>query len=130
MPWRLSNRCCYSAPMIKLYGLKNCDSCRKARKWLAANGIDHSFADLREQALDADQIHGWLEQLGAEVLINRRGTTWRQLPESERHDLDQAKALTLVLAHPALIKRPVIEAGGRVSVGFDAELQAHLSGGG
>ncbi len=114
--------------MINVYGLKNCDSCRKARKWLTANAIEHSFADLRDSPLPANQVAGWLKKLGVEALLNRRGTTWRQLPEGERLDLDPAKALALIMAHPALIKRPLIEAGGQVSVGFDAAVQARLSG--
>ncbi len=114
--------------MLKLYGLKNCDTCRKARKWLDAEGIGHEFHDLRDGSLDAGMVAGWLTAVGPDKLVNRRGTTWRQLADHEKQDLDAAKAQGLILAHPALIKRPVIVDGDRVSVGFTADIQAALKG--
>ena len=100
-----------------LFGLKNCDSCRKARKWLAANGIAHEFIDLRDDVPSVQTLKAWHEALG-DGLLNRRGTTWRQLPESEKaraeHSLPQ-----LLQDHPALIKRPVLATPDRLLSGFD-----------
>lgn len=105
---------------ITLYGLKNCDTCRKARQWLAGQGIDHDFHDLREDGLDAGRLRGWLEVMDWETLLNRRSTTWRQLDPAEREPLDAARAEKLMLAHPALVKRPVLEHSTGVLVGFSA----------
>jgi len=112
--------------MIVVHGLKNCDTCRKAMKWLSAEDIPHRFHDLRSDGLTADQLQGWIGALGWEALLNRRGTTWRQLPESETADLDEAKSKRLMLAQPALIKRPVFDAGGEILLGFKTEQQAAL----
>ncbi len=113
--------------MIKVYGLKNCDTCRKALKWLAAENLTHAFSDFRADGLDPAQAARWLDTVGDEVLINRRGTTWRQLSEADRADLDRDKALALVIANAALIKRPVFEVNGDVLIGFKTEVQAKLS---
>lgn len=115
--------------MIDMFGLKTCDGCRKARKWLDAAGIDHTFHDLRDDGLDAARLERWEQAAGWQTLLNRRSTTWRQLPERDRADLDAAKATALMMAHPALIKRPVFEAAGRVLVGFNETVKATLEGG-
>ncbi len=113
--------------MIVIHGLKNCDTCRKALKWLTAEARDHRFHDLRADGLDATMIDRWSAAVGWQTLLNRRGTTWRNLPESETTEITEARAKTLMLAHPALIKRPVFETlDGRVIVGFKAEEQAVL----
>ena len=104
--------------MITLYGLKNCDTCRKARKWLEAEGIEHEFHDFRSDGLDGETLAAWVAALGWETLLNRRGTTWRNLPETDREDLTSDHATALMLQHPTLIKRPVFAAGDTTLVGF------------
>lgn len=105
--------------MITLYGLKNCDSCRKASKAYAAAGKAVHFHDFRADGLESARLEAWLQALGWEALINRRSTTWRNLEDTDKADLDNAKALALGLAQPSLLKRPIIEAADGVSVGFD-----------
>ena len=104
--------------MIKLYGLKNCDTCRKAQKWLAAKGVEHTFYDVRADGLSHQQIEGWVKELGWETVLNRRSTTWRGLSDADRDGLDDGRAVELMKAHPTLIKRPVIETGTTTMVGF------------
>ncbi len=110
--------------MIVVTGLKNCDTCRNAMKWLKAEGIDARLHDLRTDGLEAAALERWVDAVGWETLLNRRGTTWRGLSDADKADVDSAKAKALMLAHPALIKRPVVEAKGRVLVGIDALRQA------
>ena len=107
-------------PAVKpvLYGIPNCDTIRKARKWLAANAIDYTFHDFRKDGLDEKQLTRWVKELGWETLLNRRGTTWRKLPEAKKTDLDAAKATAIMLAEPAIIKRPVLDLGKQRHVGF------------
>jgi len=112
--------------MIVVHGLKNCDTCRKALKWLEAEGLEHRFHDVRGDGLTADALGRWVGALGWEALLNRRGTTWRKLPADETAAVDEAAAVRLMLAHPALIKRPVFAAGGQIIVGFKAGQQAAL----
>ena len=114
--------------MAILYGIKNCDTVRKARRWLDAQGVDYRFHDLRADSLDPAELNRWVARVGWEALVNRRGTTWRQLPEAERADLDGDKAVALMLAHPTLIKRPVLVSGDDVAVGFsEADYTKRLS---
>ena len=112
--------------VITVYGLRNCDTCRKARKWLAEEGIEHRFHDVRADGLDRTTLTGWVAALGWATLLNRRGTTWRQLPESDRGEPTPASATELMLAHPALIKRPVFDLGGEYLVGFSKSEMAAL----
>ena len=112
--------------MIMIYGLKNCDTCRKARKWLDTEGLKHQFKDVRADALEGATIARWIAAVGWEVLLNRRGTTWRNLPDGDKHEVDADKAQTLMTEHPALIKRPVFEVNGKVLVGFKEDVQANL----
>ena len=112
--------------MITVYGIKNCDTCRNALKTLKDQGREHRFHDLRADGLDASEITRWLEAAGSEKLLNRRGTTWRKLPEAEREALDEGKIQRLLLEHPTLIKRPVFEVAGEVVVGFDAAAKTRL----
>jgi Spx/MgsR family transcriptional regulator len=114
--------------MITVYGLKNCDTCRKALKWLKAENISHVFHDLRQDGASRDQIVQWLKILGADLLINRRSTTWRGLDEADRNIVDTAHAADLIVAHPALIKRPLIEHAGSVFIGFGDDVKQALSG--
>lgn len=113
--------------MVTVHGLKNCDTCRKALKWLEAEDIDHRFHDVRADGVDAATLAAWAEAVGWETLLNRRGTTWRNLPDGEREGVDEAKAVALMDAHPALIKRPVFETDGGVMVGFTEDVKAALS---
>lgn len=105
--------------MITVYGISNCDTCRKTRRWLDERGTDYRFHDFRKDGLDHATVAAWLGELGADVLVNRRGTTWRQLPEDDRAKLE-TNAADLLVAHPTLIKRPVIDLGDRCQVGFAA----------
>lgn len=114
--------------MIAVYGLRNCDTCRKALRWLETEGIECRFRDLRSDGLAEGDLAKWIEALGWEKLLNRRSATWRSLAGADKTGLDAAKAATLMSANPALIKRPVFDAGEFVLVGFgDAQRQA-LSG--
>ena len=114
--------------MITVYGLKNCDTCRKARKWLTEQGIAHHFHDVRSDGLDATSVSAWAETLGWEKLLNRRGTTWRGLSDADKQDLDLDKAVTLMTVHPALIKRPVFDIAGTYALGFDEPVKTMLRG--
>jgi len=108
---------------ITIYGIKNCDTMKKARAWLAEHGVDYAFHDYKTEGIDRPRLEGWARKLGWETLLNRSGTTFRNLPEDERQDLDAAKAIRLMLAQPSMIKRPVLElAGGRVLAGFRPEI--------
>ena len=104
--------------MTTLYGIKNCDTIKKARKWLDAHGVDYRFHDFRADGLEEKRLRAWVKQVGWETLLNRRGTTWRKLPESQREGIDEASAVALMLEQPALIKRPVLEQGKDLAVGF------------
>lgn len=107
--------------MLTLYGIVQCDTVKKARRWLDGHQVPYRFHDFRRDGLDARQLRGWLEDLGWQALLNRRSTTWRGLSESERTDPDATAALVLMLRYPTLIKRPVLVAGDRVLVGFDEQ---------
>lgn len=112
--------------MITLYGLKNCDTCRKARKWLDAEGIAHRFLDVRADGVTGDEISVWTSALGWEAVLNGRSTTWRQIPEAEREGLNEARAVALMAKNPTLIKRPVIDTGSKILVGFTKATEAAL----
>ena len=111
--------------MITIYGIPNCDTCRKALKWLASEGIEHKFHDFRVDGLEQEALGNWIAALGWETVLNRRGTTWRKLPEADREDLTPDGAAALMLDNPTLIKRPVFDTGCSYMVGFsDAEQTA------
>jgi len=110
--------------MIFIHGLKNCDTCRSALKWLASENIDHEFRDVRKDGLSEDDIQHWLSEVGPDTLVNRRGTTWRQLDEVEKLVSSDEDLIELLLKYPALIKRPVFVAGEAVIVGFKDEQKA------
>lgn len=112
--------------MLTVYGIKNCDTCRKALKWLSAEGIDHTFHDFRVDGLDAANVTRWSAAVGWEKLLNRRGTTWRNLDESDKDGVNEAKAATLMAGNPTLIKRPVFDDGSSILVGFTAAEQDAL----
>jgi arsenate reductase len=114
--------------MITVYGLKNCDTCRKAMKWLDQAGKEAVLHDFRKDGLDAERLGNWLDRVDWEVLLNKRGTTWRKLDAADKENVDRGKAEALMLAQPSLIKRPVIELGDRVLVGFgDAEREVLIA---
>lgn len=110
--------------MTTLYGIANCDTVRKARRWLKDQGIEHSFHDFRKDGLTAEQVAAWHEQVG-DALLNRRGTTWRGLTDEQKASVDDAAALqALLVDQPTLIKRPVLDNNGQISIGFkDAHYQ-------
>jgi len=101
-----------------LYGIKNCDTIRKARKWLEANGIDYQFHDVRSDGLDESQLKPWIKALGWETLLNKRGMSWRKLDDVDKQDLDADKAMQLMLLQPTMIKRPVLEHNNKLFCGF------------
>ena len=103
---------------VTMYGIKNCDTIKKARGWLDAHGVAYDFHDYKAAGIDAATLRGWAKQVGWEVLLNRAGTTFRALPDADKADLDEAKAITLMVAQPSMIKRPVLESGGPLLVGF------------
>lgn len=113
--------------MIDLYGIPNCDTVKKARAWLDAHGLAYRFHDYKKAGVDADALRGWVERLGWEAVLNRRGTTFRGLPEAERADLDAARAVAVMLAHPSTIKRPMLVAGDVLLAGFDADTYLGLT---
>ncbi|MDG5748357.1 arsenate reductase [Qipengyuania sp. XHP0207] len=104
---------------IHLYGIPNCDTVRKARKWLDAQGLDYIFHDYKKEDADPARIAAWIEAEGVDTVLNRRGTTFRKLPEDEKASIDAAKAVRLLAANPSMIKRPVVEHEGGLLVGFD-----------
>lgn len=110
--------------MLRIYGIKNCDTMKKARTWLDGQGLAYEFHDYKKDGLDEALLRQWVAELGWETLVNRRGTSWRALPESERKNIDEAKAIALMLQNPSLIKRPVLDIGGKRLVGFSAESYA------
>lgn len=112
---------------VTLYGIKNCDTVRRARKWLEGQGVDYRFHDFRADGLDAELAKLWLAEIGPDTLINRRGTTWRKLPDEVRTELDGDKAAALIISLPTLIKRPVIDNNGRLTVGFTDQVKEGLS---
>ncbi len=107
--------------MITLYGIPNCDTVKKARAWLDARGVAFDFHDYKRAGVDEERLRGWASELGWERLLNRAGTTFRQLPDAEKQDLDEDKAIALMLAQPSMIKRPVVDLGDRRLVGFKVD---------
>lgn len=113
--------------MLTVYGLKNCDTCRKATKWLEARGVAHEFRDLRAHPPSANDWQSWIAEYGHETLINRRGTTWRGLTAADTDGLDNERAILLLKAHPALMKRPLFDFGDTRVLGFAKAQQDQLS---
>ena len=107
---------------VTIYGIKNCDTMKKARAWLTEHGVDATFHDYKVSGIDQAHLQRWCDEAGWETILNRAGTTFRKLDEAERQDLDAAKAIALMLAQPSMIKRPVLEADGRMLVGFKPDL--------
>ena len=112
-----------------IYGIKNCDTMKKARAWLDSNGVAYQFHDYKTAGVDKDKLRAWSDKVGWETLLNRAGTTFRKLPEADKEGLTEKKALALMLAQPSMIKRPVLELGGKLLVGFRPEVYAKDVGG-
>jgi Spx/MgsR family transcriptional regulator len=106
---------------IHFYGITNCDTVRKARAWLDAKGIEYQFHDFKKEGADQDHVRGWVQAVGWEALLNRKGTTFRQLEPAQKEGLDSEKAIRLMVARPTTIKRPVVECNDGLLVGFDTE---------
>ena len=106
--------------MITMYGIRNCDTVKKARAWLDARGVAYDFHDYKTAGIDGARLRAWAAELGWERLLNRAGTTFRKLPDADKAGLDRDKAIALMVAHPSAIKRPVLDLGGRRLLGFDA----------
>jgi Spx/MgsR family transcriptional regulator len=109
---------------VTLYGIPNCDTMKKARNWLEAHGIDHAFHDYRASGLEPARLDAWVEKLGWEPLLNKASTSFRALPDDDRNDLTAKKAKALMLTNPTMIKRPVLDLGDRLLVGFKPDIYA------
>ncbi len=107
---------------VTIYGIKNCDTMKKARTWLAEHGVDYAFLDYKSFGIDRGKIERWCDAVGWETVLNRAGTTFRKLPDTAKDDLDRERAIALMLDQPSMIKRPVLEKNGRVLVGFKPDL--------
>ena len=103
---------------ITIHGIKNCDTMKKARAWLEAEGIAHDFHDYKTAGIAPAKLQAWVQKTGWEALLNRAGTTFRKLPDKDKEGLSEAKAIALMMAQPSMIKRPVLEADGNLLVGF------------
>jgi arsenate reductase len=106
---------------ITVYGIKNCDTVKKARAWLDGRGVRYEFHDYKTAGIDRARLESWCKELGWVVLLNRAGTTFRKLPDADRQVADARKAVSLMLAQPSMIKRPVLDLGKRRLVGFKPE---------
>ncbi|HYM34199.1 MAG TPA: ArsC family reductase [Steroidobacteraceae bacterium] len=106
---------------ITIYGIKNCDTMKKARAWLDSRRIVYRFHDYKAASIDRERLTHWCKKLGWETLLNRAGTTFRKLSDADKKDLNERKAIALMLAQPSMIKRPVLEIGGDILVGFKPE---------
>ncbi|RYG16055.1 MAG: arsenate reductase [Caulobacteraceae bacterium] len=108
----------------RLYGIPNCDTVKKARAWLDQRGQAYVFHDFRKAGIDQATVQDWVSEHGWEVVLNRKGTTFRSLPEADKADLDADRAIALMLAQPSMIKRPVLDRGGRTVIGFKPDIYA------
>ena len=112
---------------ITMYGIKNCDTIKKARDWLADHGRAYEFHDYKASGIDKAKLQGWVDKLGWEILLNRAGTTFKKLPDADKAGIDAARAIALMEAQPSMIKRPVLDVDGDLLVGFKPDIyQAKL----
>jgi len=107
--------------MIKLYGIPNCNNVSKVRKWLTANNMEYKFHDFKKDGLEESTLVHWVDEFGWEVLLNKRSTTWRKLPDDTKENIDRDKAISIMLANPSIIKRPIFDNDGLFIIGFDEE---------
>ncbi len=114
--------------MTTIYGIPNCDTCRKARKWLDEHSVEHEFHDIRVDGLEIQAIHRWAKHVGWEKLLNTRSQTWRKIAQANRESIDEGRALALMFEQPTLIKRPVLECGKEILVGFSEDDYAKTVG--
>ena len=109
------------AKPVTIYGIKNCDTMKKARAWLDAHSVKYAFHDYKTAGIEREKLEGWAKKAGWETLLNKAGTTFRKLPDKDRDGLTEAKAIKLMLAQPSMIKRPVLEQDAKLLVGFKPE---------
>ncbi len=115
---------------ITIYGIKNCDTMKKARAWLEGRGVDYAFHDYKTAGIERERLERWAKKVGWETLLNRAGTTFRKLPDKDKEGLSEAKAIKLMLAQPSVIKRPVLDlGGGQLLVGFKPDIYAEALAG-
>jgi arsenate reductase len=115
---------------VTIYGIKNCDTMKKARDWLDAHGVDYAFHDYKASSIDLAHLERWSKKLGWEKLLNRAGTTFRKLPDAQKENVTEAKAIAMMLEQPSMIKRPVLDlGGGKLLVGFKPEIYDKAMGG-
>lgn len=112
--------------MITLYGIPNCDTMKKARKWLTDNGIEYEFHDYKKAGIDEATLRTWIDQVGWEVLLNRRGMMWRKVPQDVKDNINESSAISLMLETPSIIKRPVLRTGSELHVGFKPDQYAEI----
>ena len=111
---------------VTIYGIKNCDTMKKARAWLDKRGVEYAFHDYKAEGVAKADLEKWSKAVGWEILLNRAGTTFRKLPDKDKENVTEKKALALMLAQPSMIKRPVLDAGGKFTVGFKPEIYEKL----
>ena len=112
--------------MIKLYGIPNCDTMKKARAWLAQHGVDYEFHDYKKLGIDETRLRTWVRELGWQALLNTRGMMWRKVPQNVKDSIDEASAIALMLDTPSIIKRPLLDTGSQRHVGFKPEQYAQI----
>lgn len=115
-----------NASKVVIYGIKACDTMKKAMTWLEENGVEFEFHDYKKQGIPEQLATRWAQSLPLDQLINKRGTTWRKLPDEDKADIDEAKAVTLICAQPSLVKRPLLELGEERHLGFKPELYQQI----
>jgi Spx/MgsR family transcriptional regulator len=113
---------------VTIYGIKNCDTMTKARAWLDRHGVAYAFHDYKAQGIECARLETWARDVGWETLLNRAGTTFRKLPDKDKDGLNEKRALALMLAQPSMIKRPVLDTGGKLLVGFTPEMYGKALG--
>ena len=113
--------------MIKMYGIPNCDTIKKARNWLKDNDVDYEFHNYKKDGVPEEKLKKWIKRLGWEVLLNKRGTTWRKLDETTKNNVDEKSAIKIMLDNPSIIKRPVLDDGRSILIGFSENEYKQLS---
>ena len=118
------------ANTVTIYGIRNCDTMKKARAWLDARGVAYAFHDYKTAGIERGMLEGWVREAGWETLLNRAGTTFRKLSEHDKEGLTERKAVALMLHQPSMIKRPVLDVGGKLFVGFKPDVYERAIGAG